>query len=291
MTEPHRAKKSLGQNFLTDSSLQQRIVAAIDAQSDDVIVEIGPGQGALTNHLAGTVRKLILVELDDDLAAALQRKYSGRDDVDIIHADFLTLDMCEIVRSKYGSQRFKVIGNIPYNITTPIIFKLLERGCRPDAIVLMVQRELADRVISPPGSRTYGALSVGMQALAEASKLFHVGRGSFRPVPNVDSAVIRIVPHDPVRLTAEEERDLRALTRTSFGWRRKQMQKILRSAPAYELEAQDVAAAEQMTGIAMTQRPETLSPLQFIALARVLRAQGRPSIPDSQTSVDTTEWE
>lgn len=284
MNEPHRAKKSLGQNFLTDPALQQRIVQAIDPQPDDTILEIGPGQGALTKHLAGTVKRLVLVELDDSLVASLQREFEGRSDVQVIHSDVLELDLCTVFGS---STPFKVVGNIPYNITTPIIFKLLERACRPSSIVLMVQRELAERVISPAGNKTYGALSVGVQALADVKKLFHVARGSFRPVPNVDSAVMRIVPHDPPRLSAQEEMDLRSLTRTAFSWRRKQLQKILRSAPSYEVSPDAVAYIEREMGITMDARPETLPPLKFVELARILRAQGLPDI----TTGERADWE
>jgi 16S rRNA (adenine1518-N6/adenine1519-N6)-dimethyltransferase len=285
MSSPHRAKRSLGQNFLTDPGTQQRIVDALDPQPTDIVIEIGPGQGALTRHLAGRVKRLILVELDDSLAASLARLYEGRDDVDVIHQDFLTLDLCATIGA---GTPFKAIGNIPYNITTPIIFRLLERACRPQQIVLMVQRELADRVLSPEGSKTYGALSVGVQALADVKRIFHVGRGSFHPVPNVDSTVIRITPHEPPRLSPQEELDLRSLTRTAFGWRRKQLQKILRSAPSYAVGADTVDLLERRAGTAMTARPETLSPAQFIELARALREHHLPL--HSNDSFDR-EWE
>jgi 16S rRNA (adenine1518-N6/adenine1519-N6)-dimethyltransferase len=284
MTDAHRPKKSLGQNFLTDPTYQQRIVDALEPAPDDTVVEIGPGQGALSRHLAGRVRRLILVELDDSLAASLERQYHGRDDVEVIHADVLSVDLCTVVGP---GTPFKVIGNIPYNITTPIIFRLLERRCRPAMIVLMVQRELADRVVTAEGSKTYGALSVGVQALADVTRLFNVGRGSFHPVPNVDSTVMRIIPHDPPRLSEQEERDLRMLTRTAFGWRRKQLQKILRAAPQYEAPPDVVAHIEQRTGTILTARPETLSPLQFVELARILRERHLPA-----TEIDEiTEWE
>ena len=282
MNAPHRAKKSLGQNFLTDPAIQQRIVESLDPQPDDTIIEIGPGQGALTRHLQGSVRRLVLIELDNALAPALAREYDGRGDVEVIHADVLRVDLCAIA----GGGRYKVVGNIPYNITTPIMFKLLERGCRPAMIVLMVQKELADRVISGPGNKTYGALSVGVQAVADVQRLFNVRRGAFNPVPNVDSAVIRITPHEPPMLTAEEEADLRTLSRTSFGWRRKQLQKILRSAPQYGLDPDAVANVQTVAGIAPDARPETLSPAQFILLARILRHQGLPF-----TSEDSSDWD
>ncbi len=284
MNGPHRAKRSLGQNFLTDPTYQQRIVAALDPSPDDVVIEIGPGQGALTRHLDGTVGRLILIELDDSLAHALEEKYEARDDVHVVHADVLSVDICALVGT---SPTFKVIGNIPYNITTPIIFKLLERACRPAVIVLMVQKELADRVVSPEGGRTYGALSVGVQALADVKRLFNVGRGSFFPSPNVDSTVMRIVPHQPPRLTVQEELDLRSLTRTAFGWRRKQLQKILRASPGYDVSTDEVAEIEAAAGTPMTARPETLAPAQFVELARVLRARGLPA----DAAAHHTDWE
>jgi 16S rRNA (adenine1518-N6/adenine1519-N6)-dimethyltransferase len=173
-----------------------------------------------------------------------------------------------------------VIGNIPYNITTPIIFHLLNRAWRPADIVLMVQREVADRIIADAGSAAYGALSVGVQSVAHTRRLFNVSRQSFRPVPNVDSSVIRITPHHPPQLSAGMEADLRKLTATAFSWRRKQMQKTLRSSPAYGLDEEDIAELERDTGITLDARPETLSPDQFIALATLLRKLERPLDPD-----------
>ena len=273
MNNAHRAKKSLGQNFLIDPNQQRRIVAALDPQPDDTVLEIGPGHGALTHHLAAVVRKLILVELDDDLAPALERAFAQQPHVQVVHADVMDVDIAPLVEDV---RTLKVVGNIPYNITTPIIFRLLEPALRPERIVLMVQTEVADRIVAPPGSGTYGALSVGVRTVAHVERLFVVGRGAFRPVPRVDSAVIRIVPRLPPPLTRQEERDVRELTRAAFAWRRKQLQKTLRSAPPYELPAEDVAAVERDTGISLEQRPEQLAPEQFIALARALRDRNRP---------------
>jgi 16S rRNA (adenine1518-N6/adenine1519-N6)-dimethyltransferase len=268
-----RARRSLGQNFLVDANHQRRIVAALEPAAGDTILEIGPGTGALTGHLAETAGRLIAVELDDALAATLQERYEGAEHVRIIHANFLELDPQSL---GIVPQQTKVVGNIPYYITTPIIFKLLEREWRPASITLMVQREVADRILAAPGAKEYGALSVGVRAVASAERLFHVPRGAFRPVPNVDSSVVRITPHQPPRLTNHEENDLRSLTRTAFGWRRKQLQRILRSAPEYELGADEIAAVERATGIACAARPETLGPEQFITLSRALRNHDRP---------------
>ena len=159
-----RAKRSLGQNFLIDPNIQRKIVASIDPGSDDEVLEIGPGVGALTKHLAGRVRRLVLVELDNALAARLREEFAGDPSVEVVNEDVLEVPL---ERVSGDPARLKVIGNIPYNITTPILFSLLERRPRPAAIVLMVQREVADRILEPAGSKTYGALAVGVQAVAE----------------------------------------------------------------------------------------------------------------------------
>jgi 16S rRNA (adenine1518-N6/adenine1519-N6)-dimethyltransferase len=273
MNAPHRARKSLGQNFLVDPNQQRRIVDALNAGPNDTVLEIGPGQGALTRHLAETVGRLILVELDNDLAPALAREYAAAPHVQVIHADFMDVDIAAVA-GDVG--RLIVVGNIPYNITTPIIFRLLEPGRRPLRIVLMIQKEVAERITAPAGSSEYGALSVGVRTVAAVERLFNVGRGSFRPVPRVDSAVIRIEPFAPPPLTPPQEHDLRELTRTLFSWRRKQLQKTLRTAPPYELNADELQRVLEATGIEAARRPEELPPDEFTALAAALRVLGRP---------------
>ncbi|MEX2467567.1 MAG: 16S rRNA (adenine(1518)-N(6)/adenine(1519)-N(6))-dimethyltransferase RsmA [Gemmatimonadota bacterium] len=271
MHEKHRAKKSLGQNFLLDPNLQRKIVAALEAGPDDEVLEIGPGQGALTDHLEGNVGRLVLVELDDDLAARLTQRFEGRPDVSVVHDDVLAVSLPDIV---HDPDALKVIGNIPYNITTPILFRMLERP-RPARIVLMVQDDVADRIVAPVGTRTYGALSVGVRSVASVERLFRVGRKSFRPVPRVDSAIIRIDPFRPGRTTPEEEARLRTLVRATFQWRRKQLGKILRDHPDLAFpEAVSVSAAEA-AGVALTDRPERLSPEAFVRLALALPWKGR----------------
>jgi 16S rRNA (adenine1518-N6/adenine1519-N6)-dimethyltransferase len=263
--EPHRAKRSLGQNFLVDPNLQRRIVDALDPAADDLVLEIGPGRGALTRHLADRVGTLVLAELDRDLAARLRQEYAGRAHVRVIEGDVLDLSLEDVTNDPTA---LKVIGNIPYNITTPIVFSLLERRPRPRTIVLMVQREVAERMAAPPGGKTYGALAVGVQSVAEVERVLNVGRQAFRPVPDVESAVVRITPHQPPRLQPREEEALRELTRRAFGQRRKQFQRILRD--AYGLDAAGVAALELRTGMELSRRPETFSPAEFIALSREL---------------------
>ena len=267
-----RAKRALGQNFLIDPNVQRKIVAALGAGPGDEVLEIGPGVGALTRHLAGRVRRLVLVELDNALAARLREEFAGDPSVEVVNEDVLDVPL-ERITADPG--RLKVIGNIPYNITTPILFGLLERRPRPAAIVLMVQREVADRILEPAGSKTYGALAVGVQAVADVSRVMNVSRDAFRPIPDVMSSVVRIVPHDPPRLTPDDEAALRELTRAAFQQRRKQFQRILRD--AYDLSVDEVAEVGRAAAMDLVQRPETFPPQKFIDLARVLRDR----IPES----------
>jgi 16S rRNA (adenine1518-N6/adenine1519-N6)-dimethyltransferase len=261
-----RAKKSLGQNFLVDANLQHKIVSALGAGAADEVLEIGPGRGGLTRHLVGTVGRLVLVELDDALASALAERYGGRPDVEIVHGDVLVVPLGEYLQEPSEA---RIVGNIPYNITSPIIFRLLERP-RPRDIVLMVQEEVADRITAPVGTRSYGALSVGVRTVAEARKLFRVGRGAFRPVPGVDSAVVRITPRRPEPLTPHEEARLRVLVRAAFQWRRKQLRKILREHPDLGVEERVVDSTLRSVGLDPQVRPERLSPDDFVRLAAAL---------------------
>ena len=258
-----RAKKSLGQNFLVDVSIQQKIVEALGCSRSDTVLEIGPGRGALTRHLVGRAGHLVLVELDDGFAGTLQEEWGTRPDVDVLHQDFLKLDWAAVVPDP---AELLVVGNIPYNITAPIIFKLLERP-RPRDIILMVQREVADRLVAEPSTGEYGALTVGVRCVASVEKVVHVPRTAFRPVPGVDSTVVRITPFAPPPLSADEERSLRVLTRAAFTWRRKQIQKILRDHEALRLSRDRLDDLTRETGWDLTRRPETLSPDDFVRLS------------------------
>lgn len=261
-----RPKRSLGQNFLVDANLQRKIVAAVGAGADDEVLEIGPGRGALTRHLVGHVGRLVLVELDDELAAALSARYAGRDDVEIVHADVLEVALDDHLRRP---EAVRVVGNIPYNITTPIIFRLLERP-RPADIVLMVQDEVAERIAAPVGTKAYGALSVGVRSVARVERLFKVRRGAFRPVPSVDSAVIRITPLKPAPLGRVEEVRLRNLVRACFQWRRKQLRRILRDHPDLGYDEETIGSAMRAAGAEPEDRPERLGPEQLVALVTAL---------------------
>ena len=261
-----RPKRSLGQNFLVDPNLQRAIVRALDVQPTDEVLEIGPGTGALTRHLLGLPRRLVLVELDRELARRLGEELGGRPEVTLVRGDILDTDIAELADD---ISALKVIGNIPYNRTSPIIFRLLERP-RPAEIVIMVQSEVGERMLAPPGSRTYGALSVGVRIVARVERVLRVRRTAFRPVPRVDSVVVRIRPLHPPGISAAQERAVRTLTRAAFQRRRKQFQRILRDAPAYRLDRWAVTEVEARTGLDLTLRPEALAPEDFVRLAEVV---------------------
>lgn len=260
------AKKSLSQNFLIDPNLQKKIVEALDPGPGDRIVEIGPGTGALTSHLVGRVAHLRMIELDDDLAARLSEEYGGRPGVEVVHADALTLGATELGIDA----EVKVIGNIPYGITSPLIFHLLESRPRPRVIVLTVQREVADRLVASPGCKEYGALTVGVQSVAAVKALFPVSRHAFRPQPDVDSTAVRIVPQRPPVLSPAQEEALRRLTRAAFSRRRKQLQKVLRQAPEYGLAQEEVNELLRGQGIDPAIRPDALSVTEYVRLAAAL---------------------
>lgn len=255
------ARKRLGQHFLTDRSALERIVQAVDPRPGETIVEIGPGRGALTDLLAARAERLVCVEVDAMLIPHLRQRYADRPHVTIVEGDVLEVSLPSMIDGPWA-----LVGNVPYYITTPIIFQAL-RSPRPSRMVFLVQREVAERVAAPPGDDAYGALSVNVQALAHAEVVAKVPAGAFHPRPKVDSAILRLTPRaDPV-VTTEEEGAFSRMVQGAFGQRRKQMRRVVR-----ELFGLGAEAAEQLLatcGIDVAVRPETLSPDAF---ARVLRA-------------------
>ncbi|MDH3733334.1 MAG: 16S rRNA (adenine(1518)-N(6)/adenine(1519)-N(6))-dimethyltransferase RsmA [Gemmatimonadota bacterium] len=261
----HRPKKALGQNFLVDPNLQRKTVAELGATPDDVVLEVGPGHGELSAHLVGEVHRLVLVEKDRELAGELEARWGDRADAEVIQADALETDLSSFA---IPGRDFRVLSNVPYNVTSPLIFAFLDIRPLPRRIVLTVQLEVAERVVADPGSKTYGALSVGVQAIADARLVFRVGRHVFRPVPRVDSAVLVI---DPIfeRAATVDIGALRTVTRAMFGQRRKQIQKILRSAPALS-HGPDPTVLMAALGLDPAARPETLSPADFVSLSEAI---------------------
>ena len=267
-----RPKRSLGQNFLVDPNLRRKIAAAVGAGEGEPVLEIGAGRGALTDHLVRDGVALTAVELDDELAPALAARYRHDPRVEVVHGDVLSLDLATLTADWAAT---RVVGNIPYNITTPIIFRLLTLPFPAD-IVLTVQAEVAARILAGPGSRTYGALSVGVAVHAHASRVCKVPRGAFRPVPRVDSVALRITPRVPPALDAEAAGRVRTLTRAAFSWRRKQLGKILHRHPDLRCPSADVERALADRSLPPSIRPEQLSPDDFIALSGTLPLAAPP---------------
>jgi 16S rRNA (adenine1518-N6/adenine1519-N6)-dimethyltransferase len=262
-------RKSLGQHFLNDRRILQRIVDALELTGVETVVEIGPGRGSLTELLVSRAGRLVLIEYDRALAARLREKYAGSDSVTVIEADVLSVNLGEAAGGP-----FCLVGNVPYYITTPILFHALDRP-RADRAVYLVQKEVADRIVAQPGSNDYGALSVNVQALATPKLLFRVSPGSFQPPPKVDSAVVRIEPRPDPAIAEDEETVFQRFVIESFGMRRKQLRRVIRTIWSLSVEAAD--SLLQRCSIDPTARPETLGPEQFAHLVRARGAVSRDS--------------
>ncbi|MDZ7294284.1 MAG: 16S rRNA (adenine(1518)-N(6)/adenine(1519)-N(6))-dimethyltransferase RsmA [candidate division KSB1 bacterium] len=219
-----RPKRSLGQHFLVDPNVARKIVHAFAPQPQDVVVEIGPGQGALTALLAGNVRQLFAVELDRTLAAALADRFAGMPGVQVMEADFLSVELAALAPPQ---ARLRVIGNIPYNISAPIIFRVLDQAAVVEDMLLMLQKEVALRVVAGPGSKQYGPLAVHSQLLADVRLLFDVSPHVFRPRPKVDSAIVRWRFLAQPRFAVEDRALFARFVRAAFGQRRKVLRNAL----------------------------------------------------------------
>ena len=257
-------RKSLGQHFLTDRRILGRIADALHLAGHETVLEIGPGRGALTDILVERAGRLIAIEYDRALAELLRQRYVRRNNVLIAEADVLSVSLGELAAGP-----FVLVGNVPYYITTPILFHALVPP-RAERSVYLVQREVADRLCAVPGTKEYGALTVNVAAVAKAETLFTVPASAFAPPPKVESAVVRITPLSQPLLLPGEERPFRLLVQGAFSMRRKQMRRVIRS-----LRALDVPRAEavlEQARIDPAVRPETLSPEQFAALLRAVSA-------------------
>jgi 16S rRNA (adenine1518-N6/adenine1519-N6)-dimethyltransferase len=258
-SEVPRAKRRLGQHFLADPRILTRIVDALAPGPQDTVLEIGPGRGGLTAALQARAGRLVTIEKDRELVPLLHERFPR---ITVVEADALEVDW-----HAAAGPAFLLTGNIPYNITSPLIDKALTPPA-PSRIVFLVQKEVADRVTAVPNTPAYGALSIGVQAVARAERLFTVSPGAFRPPPKVESAVLRLTPLGTPLVTDSERVPFRRLVVGLFSFRRKQLLRGLRELTGWE--AQQVGDLLHRLGLEETARPETLAPDRFAALLRGL---------------------
>ena len=265
--------KRLGQHFLTDRTILEKIVDALDPAPDDVVIEIGAGTGSLTAALAPRVRHVIAVERDRRLISELRMRNAecGIDRLSIVQGDALRVDWhaLAIPHSAFRTPHFKIVGNIPYAITSPLIDKALTPPL-PERIVFLVQAEVAARVAAAPGSKTYGALSIGVQAVCRVERLSTVRAGAFHPRPRVDSALLRLTPLAQPLVAPEELAAFHGFVTACFTRRRKQLRNVVMAATGRS--AAVVGAGLRELGLTAAARPETLGAAEF---ARLLRWSAR----------------
>lgn len=264
MTSPHSpsgpvfsapAKKQLGQHFLADRYYIDKIVMAVNPKEGDRLVEIGPGQGAITLPLLRVHPKMTVIEFDRDLIAPLTAAAEPLGELTIVNRDVLRVDFTELA----DGQPIRLVGNLPYNISSPILFHALEHAAVVSDMHFMLQKEVVDRMAAGPGSKVFGRLSVMLQAYCEVTSLFVVPPGAFRPPPKVDSAVVRLVPRDPASIDIKDHKRFAEVVKAAFGQRRKTLRNALNN----------VVSAEQFVaaGVRPDARAEQLDVAEFIALA------------------------
>lgn len=259
----HQARKRFGQNFLHDPGVIERIIRAINPKPDDALVEIGPGLGALTEEMLAINPDLQVVELDRDLIPVLMTKFFNYPNLRIHQADALKFDFGELV----DDRPLRIIGNLPYNISTPLIFHLLGHSGVVQDMHFMLQKEVVQRLAAVPGDNNYGRLGIMAQYFCRVQPLFEVGPGAFRPAPRVDSAIVRLVPHKTLPHPVKDYKLLQAVVRTAFSARRKTLRKALAG----------MVTVDQLNSIGINDglRPENLGLAEYVAIADLL-ADSRP---------------
>jgi 16S rRNA (adenine1518-N6/adenine1519-N6)-dimethyltransferase len=265
-------KKSLGQNFLIDTNILNRIVDHAELTEKSGAIEIGPGIGALTEQLARRSEKVVAFEIDQRLLPILADTLSPYPNVKIIHSDVLKADVQSVIESEFaGQEDVMVVANLPYYVTTPIIMKLLEERLPIRGIVCMLQKEVADRIAAKPGTKEYGSLSIAVQYYTRAETVMTVPKTVFMPQPNVDSAVIRLTLHDQPPVNVKDEKFFFHVTRSSFAQRRKTiLNNLISQLPDGKQKKEDILAALKDAGIVESRRGETLSIEEFARLSEAL---------------------
>ena len=263
-------QKKFGQNFLIDGHVLDKIIAGAGVTKDDMVLEIGPGIGTMTQYLAEAAGKVVAVEIDRNLLPILQETLADYGNVKVIHADVLSLDLEKLVQEENGGRPIKVVANLPYYITTPIIMALFEQHVPLANVTVMVQKEVAARMKSGPGSKDYGALSLAVQYYAEPYIVANVPCNCFMPRPNVDSAVIRLTRYEEPPVQVKDEKMLFKIIRASFNQRRKTLQNGLNNSSELNFTKDQIAAAIAEAGFSPSVRGEALTLEQFSKLTDIL---------------------
>jgi 16S rRNA (adenine1518-N6/adenine1519-N6)-dimethyltransferase len=270
--EKVKAKKEFGQNFLVADNVLARIVSCVAPTPEDSILEVGPGRGALSRLLAASGAKFLAIEWDRDLLPLLSAEFAGSENVEIAHGDILRVDLPHILSSRSPGKRWKVAANLPYNISSQVLFRFLDCNFLFERLVLMLQKEVGDRLTAPPGCKDYGALTVLLRLHFAIRREFLVKPGSFRPIPKVDSAVLSFVPLGKPRAEVGDEELFRRVVKGAFLQRRKTLLNSLRSAGLDAGDYGSLTAALAESGIDGGRRGETLSLEEFATLTGALLA-------------------
>ena len=263
-------QKKFGQNFLIDAHVLDKIIAAAGVTADDMVLEIGPGIGTMTQYLAERARQVTAVEIDTNLIPILKETLSDYDNVTVINEDILKVDIKKLAEEYNAGKPIKVVANLPYYITTPIIMGLFESGVPIDNITVMVQKEVADRMQVGPGSKDYGALSLAVQYYAEPYIVANVPPNCFIPRPNVGSAVIRLTRYQTPPVEVKDRELMFKLIRASFNQRRKTLLNGLNNSPELSFGKEQIAAAIEQLGVPAAVRGEALTLEQFARLSDLL---------------------
>lgn len=263
-------QKKFGQNFLIDTGILEEIIEAANITKDDFVLEIGPGIGTMTQYLCEAARAVVAVEIDTNLIPILKDTLCEYDNVEVLNEDILKVDIAKLAEEKKGGKPIKVVANLPYYITTPIIMGLFESHVPIDSITIMVQKEVADRMKEGPGSKEYGALSLAVQYYAKPEIVVQVPPSCFMPQPKVGSAVIRLTRHEQPPVTVQSEKLLFQVIRASFNQRRKTLANGLANYGAFGLPKEQLQECIEALGVPGNIRGEALSLEQFAQLSNII---------------------
>ena len=266
-------QKKYGQNFLIDTHVLDKIIGAAQIGPDDFVLEIGPGIGTMTQYLCEAAREVVAVEIDTNLIPILGDTLSAYDNVEVMNADILKVDIAKLADERNGGKPIKVVANLPYYITTPIIMGLFESHVPIDSITIMVQKEVADRMQEGPGSKEYGALSLAVQYYAKPEIVVNVPPSCFMPQPKVGSAVIRLTRHENPPVDVDNEKLMFQVIRASFNQRRKTLANGLNNFGSFSLGKEEIQKSIEELGVPVNIRGEALSLEQFAKLSNIINAK------------------